>query len=86
MPRTDAIQRPVFYTRWLQDEDVLLAFVNEEEWLSRRQIAERLWRKVTPHFRARLERLVGQGKLIRTTETLPNGRIMFWYKKAQGAA
>lgn len=86
MYRKDKQQQPMFYARKLEDSDVLLAFQTLEEWLSRKQIAERVWRKVTPDFRARLERLVGEGKLTRTVKDLPNGRKMFWYKKTGVAA
>jgi len=81
MRRTDAVQRSMFYVRKLTDEDVLLCFTSGAEWLSRRQIAERVWRKVTPDFRQRLERLTETRKLLKYTEQLPNGREMFWYRK-----
>jgi hypothetical protein len=84
MKRSDAPQKALFYSRKLEDEDVLLCFASDEEWLSRRQLAERVWRKVTPDFKARLERLVSEGKLIKTTDVLPNKREMFWYKRAGG--
>lgn len=80
MKRKDEVQRPMFYARKLEDSDVLLCFASAGEWLSRRQIAERVWRKVTPDFKARLERLVGEGKLDKSVEILPNKREMFWYK------
>jgi predicted transcriptional regulator len=74
----------MFYARKLTDEDVILVFTSKQEWLSRRQIAERVWRKVTPDFRARLERLVRENMLQKTIEKLPNGREMFWYRRIIG--
>jgi len=83
MPRHETTQRPMLYTQPLTDEDVLLVFANADEELSRKEIAERVWRKVTPDFRNRIERLVGQGKLSKDIQDLPNGRQMFWYKRVQ---
>lgn len=64
----------------LTDDDILRCFENWEEWLSRRQIGERVFRAVTPSFCGRLERMVGEGKLARGVEPLPNGQKMFWYR------
>lgn len=86
MPRSDLNQSRMFYTQALSDEDVLLCFTSTEEILSRRQIAERLWRKVTPTFVDRLERLVAEGKLHRRADSLKNGLQMFWYNKTKKGA
>ena len=82
MKRIDAKQGKMFYVQALNDGDVLLAFEQGDEWLSRRQIAERLWRKVTPGLCERLERMVGQGKLEKRVLDLNNGQKMFWYRKS----
>lgn len=82
MTRTDAPQEHMFYTEAICDEDVLLVFASSEEWLSRRQIAERLWRKVHPALNQRIERLAGEGGLVKGVEILANGREMFWYRRA----
>jgi len=73
----------MFYTDHLSDEDVLLAFTEPDEWLSRRQLADRVWRKVTPSLSERLERLVGEGKLLKQAIDLTNGMKMFFYQKAR---
>jgi predicted transcriptional regulator len=87
MQRQDAKQPSMFYTAAISDEDVLLCFSTSEEVLSRRQIAERLWRQVTPGLNARIERLVDEGLLHKRVQTLANGRSMFWYNKTgKGAA
>jgi hypothetical protein len=83
MKRMDAKQGKMFYTADLEDPDILLIFESKEEWLSRRQIAERLWRSVTPGLIGRIENLVATHKLIRKTHPLPNKQVMFWYKLAQ---
>jgi len=77
-------QQTMFYTAAVTDEDVLLALGKSEDWVSRRQIAERLWRKVTPSLVTRLERLVGEGKLEKHSIDLPNHQVMFWYRGQQG--
>jgi len=74
----------MFYTDHLSDEDVLLAFTEPDEWLSRRQLADRVWRKVTPSLADRLERLVGEGKLVKQSIDLNNGMKMFFYQRARG--
>lgn len=86
MPRVDRKQARMFYTEALSDDDVLLCFSSTDEILSRRQIAERLWRQVTPSFINRLERLVTEGKLHRRADTLRNGLQMFWYNKTKKGA
>lgn len=73
----------MFYTDAISDEDVLLAFTDADEWLSRRQLADRVWRKVTPSLVERLERLVGEGKLKRQHHQLNNGMMMFFYQKVR---
>lgn len=83
MKRHKNQQGVMFYTGALSDEDVLLAFTEPDEWLSRRQLADRVWRKVTPSFVERLERLVGEGKLLRQQADLRNGMQMFFYQKAR---
>jgi hypothetical protein len=82
MKRLDAGQGKMFYTSDMTDEDVLLIFESNEEWLSRQQIAERLWRGVTPSLIARIERLVAERKLHKKIHPLPNRQQMFWYRKA----
>lgn len=84
MQRPDAVQRPIFYSARLTDEDILLVFTSREEWLSRRQIAERVWRKVTPGFIDRLERICRENFLQRAEYTLPNGRRIFFYRRVLG--
>jgi hypothetical protein len=86
MPRIDQKQNRMFYTAAISDEDVLLCFSSTDEILSRRQIAERLWRAVTPGLIDRLERLVTEGKLHRREDTLRNGLTMFWYNKTKKGA
>lgn len=73
----------MFYTDHLSDEDVLLSFTDPDEWLSRRQLADRVWRKVTPSLAERLERLVGEGKLAKQSINLTNGMKMFFYQRAR---
>lgn len=81
MKRMDGEQGTMFYTDAVTDNDVLLCFTTEEEWLSRRQIAERLWRKVTPGLTFRIEVLVRAGSLEKRVLDLANGQVMFWYRK-----
>lgn len=81
MKRVDGEQGTMFYTDAVTDNDVLLCFTTEEEWLSRRQVAERLWRKVTPGLTFRIERLVAEGRLERRGLDLLNGMKMFWYRR-----
>ena len=80
--RQDTQQEKMFFTRATTDEDVLLVFATKEEYLTRWQIAERLWRKKTPGLISRIERLVNEGRLVKAEDTLANGRVVFWYKKA----
>jgi hypothetical protein len=63
----------------ITDERLLSVFQNTEEWLSRRQIADRLNRKKTPSLIERIERLADEGHLRRAATDLPNGVTMFWY-------
>jgi len=82
MQRSDGKQQKMFYTEAIGDNDILLCFASDEEILSRRQIAERLWRKVTPGLCFRIERLVAEGHLEKRIDKLSNGMAMFWYRKA----
>lgn len=76
-------QRTIFYVQDLNDDHVLEAFQWFEGWVSRRMLAEHFGRKVSPTFVARIERLTGEGKLERFKQDLPNGQIMFWYRRTK---
>lgn len=75
-------QRKLLYQQPTSEGDLLDAFGNPEEWLSRAQICGRVFRRVTPKLIGMIEQLVTDGKLVRSTEPLPNGYKKFWYKKA----
>lgn len=70
------MELPYPFGKALDDNDVWKALYSADEWLSRRQIAATVGRKVTPSFVARLERMVAECKLERRVFTLAN--------KAQG--
>jgi len=76
--------RNLFYQQPTTDKDVLESFWNPEEFLTRRQIAERVGRKPHKALNDRIERLCNEGKIERYQESLPNGRPQFWYKKGEG--
>lgn len=71
----------LFYVATLNDDDILSVMPAGEEWYSRRQIAELLWRSVSPSLAERLERMVGEGKLEKHVTNLANHRQMFWYRR-----
>lgn len=79
--RVDPKQEPMFYTSALTDDDILLCFANKQEELTRRQIAERVFRKYTPSLVARIELMVGGGLLAKRQEPLANGKLIFWYRR-----
>jgi len=76
-------QRASLFQDATSDEDVLGAFTNPEEWLSRAQIAGRCFRRPTPSFVVRLEELVKRGLIVRSSEPLANGYKKFWYRLAR---
>jgi len=84
MQRIPVKQEKMFYTQAVADEDVLLVFASRSEFLTRRQIAERLWRKVTPGLIDRIERLCRDNFLQKVEGELPNGRKIFWYARVLG--
>jgi len=62
--------------------DLLDAFQDSEEWLSRAQICGRVMRRVTPRLISMIDELVACGELQQSVEPLPNGYKKFWYRRA----
>lgn len=81
MGRQDAKQKAMFYTARLSKEDILLCFMSDEEWLTRAQIAERLFRSKSPALITMIEALVDEGELERNVDQFSNGAQMFWYRR-----
>jgi len=75
-------QRKLLYQNPTTPEDILSAFDDPEEWLSRNQISGRVFRRPTPQMIGMIEQLVVAGKLQKSTEPLPNGYKKFWYRIA----
>lgn len=75
-------QRKMLYQNPTTQGDLLGAFGNPEEWLSRAQICGRVFRRVTPRLIEMIEQLVKDKRLVRSVEPLPNGYKKFWYKLA----
>ena len=71
-------QGHMFYTSVTSDADILLAWASPDEWLTRRQICTRIWRKKSPHIIARIERLVSEHYLTRVTDDTRLGTL--WYR------
>ena len=72
-------QGHLFYTGETTDDDILLAFSSDTEWLTRKQICDRIWRSKNPGAIAKIEHLVGEGFLERVTD---DTRLKaFWYRR-----
>jgi len=76
-------QRKLLYENPTTPTDLLNAFANDDEWLSRAQICGRVFRRVTPNLIGMIEQLVTQQFLDKSTEPLPNGYKKFWYRRAR---
>jgi len=76
-------QKSLMFDQPTTDYDVLAAFRNTDEWLSRKTIAERCLRVKSPSLIQRIERLVSEGYILKEFSTLPNGVDMCIYKLAR---
>lgn len=74
-------QKTPMFDQPTTDYDVLSAFKNEEEWLSRKAIADRVLRVKSPALIARIERLAHEGHLHKDFSRLPNGVDMCIYRR-----
>lgn len=75
------MELPLNYDRAIDDNDVWEACYSAGlRWLTRKQIAEAVGRKVTPHLVQRIERMVTEGSLARETFTLGNGAQGYTYR------
>lgn len=75
-------QQKLLYSAPTSDEDILRCFQSWDEWLTRKQIAERVFRRKTPLLTARIERMVADGLLDRLEKTMPNNVVVYWYRRA----
>lgn len=75
-------QRKLLFQNPTTPADLLGAFQNDEEWLSRAQLCGRVLRRITPRMIDMIEQLVTAGRLVRSTEPLANGYKKFWYRRA----
>lgn len=69
------------YRTPITQTDIVFAFADEREQLTRRQIAERLNRKPHGALNNKIDSLVDEGYLERTVTTLPNGVGMYLYRR-----
>ena len=76
-------QKTLMFDQPTTDYDVLSAFRDEEEYLSRKAIADRVMRVKSPSLIARIEILVSEGYLLKEFTTLPNGVDMCLYRRAR---
>lgn len=83
MKRRDKSQKSLFFDTPTTDDDILDAFANTEEWLSRKMIAERVARVKSPSMIARIESLVDRECLERQGYQLPNGAVMLLYRRRE---
>lgn len=76
------LQRELPYPmgRATDDNDVWEACYSAHEWLSRKQIADAIGRRVTPGLVERIERLVKECKLERRVFELPNKAKGYEYR------
>lgn len=74
-------QKALMFDQPTTDYDVLSSFRNHEEWLTRKQIAERILRVKSPALIARIEKLVNEGQLFKEYKRLPNGVDMCIYAR-----
>lgn len=74
-------QKTLVFDQPTTDYDVISAFKNEEEWLSRKAIADRVLRVKSPALIARIERLAQEGHLHKEFSRLPNGVDMCIYRR-----
>lgn len=74
-------QKTLMFDQPTTDYDVLAAFKNEEEWLSRAAIAKRVLRVKSPSLIARIEKLAQEGHLHKDFSRLPNGVDMCIYRR-----
>lgn len=80
--KRDRSQRSLWFDQPVTDGDVLTVFGSQEEWLSRKAIADRLQRRKTPSLIARIENLTEAGYLQKDRIPLPNGVDMLVYRLA----
>ncbi len=73
-------QRRLLFQNPTTPDELVDVFSNGEEWLSRAEICGRVMRRITPRLIDMIEQLVTDGKLLRSTEPLPNGYKKFWYR------
>jgi len=76
-------QKSLSFDQPVTDENVLDAFANTTEWLTRKMVAERVDRVKSPTFTARLESLADRGCLEKNFHRLPNGVDMVIYRRRE---
>jgi len=80
-PGDRMLQRKLLFTQPTTPTDIINCFEgNRELWLSRGQIAGRVFRRPTPVIIGMIEQLVTTQRLLKSTEPLPNGYKKFWYR------
>jgi len=69
------------YRRPITPTDIIFAFPNETERMTRRQIAEAVGRKPHDRLNRMIDSLVDEGYLKREVDKMPNGVDVFLYHR-----
>lgn len=83
MQNVPAAQKSIFFDQPISPDDVLSAFPCHEEWLTRREIAQRIGRSLSPTLVALINGLVQDGRLRVHEGANKQGFTKYYYTSTQ---